>query len=85
MYKIMDKQFVKGLPIVNYNSHWSVMRAGSGKSKFLEEKFMSTFKPLTPQCKKRYDWVRVKAYPGPNIILGDFERMQQPEENDRMI
>lgn len=64
VYKIMDGQLMNGLPIANNQSYWSVMRP----NKFLETKFMASFQQLTPQCKKRYTWAEVKAYPSPQFI-----------------
>lgn len=78
VYKIMDGQYRKGLPVANNKSYWSVLRP----NKFLKSKFMATFTKVAPQCQKRYHWVRTKAYPGPS--LSDYERTQL-EEKDRMI
>ncbi len=79
VYKMMDGQFQKNLPIVNEESYWSVLRAGTGSKQFLEEKFMSSFIKLAPQCEKRHKWVEVEAYPGP-VIIGPQEALNIKDE-----
>lgn len=64
VYKIMDSQYsVRGLPIANNKSHWSVMRPGY----FLSSRFLTTFKRIAPECQNSYQVKHNKNFPGAEI------------------
>jgi len=74
--RIMDSQFQnKGLPIVNSQTHWSVMRPGfkttyKGRPVIhpMERRMMPTFSTLAPECNSQIQPELVKGHRPPPLI-----------------